>query len=140
MTPMTAAAMGAVPVAKAGVGSGVLNTFRQVGGALGIAVLGAILTSRSRAPSRPAPPPEAFIDGFQLALLVAAVFAFAGALTAALLVRRVRMSSPLRRARRSCELGAEPKPAQRVRLAAAERRADLLEAPSAPSPRGATGV
>src|SRR5919106_1065744 len=45
MTPMTAAALGSVPVAKAGVGSGVLNTFRQVGGALGIAVMGAIVAA-----------------------------------------------------------------------------------------------
>src|SRR5438067_1981106 len=36
MSPMTSAAMGAVPVDKAGVGSGVLNSFRQVGGSLGI--------------------------------------------------------------------------------------------------------
>ena len=45
MTPMTAAALGSVPVEKSGVGSGVLNTFRQVGGALGIAVMGAIVAS-----------------------------------------------------------------------------------------------
>ena len=32
MTPMTAAALSSVPVDKAGVGSGILNTFRQVGG------------------------------------------------------------------------------------------------------------
>ena len=37
MSPMTSAAMGSVPVDKAGVGSGVLNSFRQVGGSLGIA-------------------------------------------------------------------------------------------------------
>ena len=43
MTPMTSAAMGSVPVDKAGVGSAVLNSFRQVGGSLGIAVMGAIL-------------------------------------------------------------------------------------------------
>src|SRR5690242_11873755 len=45
MSPMTAAAMGSVPVDKAGVGSGVLNSFRQLGGSLGIAVMGAILAS-----------------------------------------------------------------------------------------------
>src|SRR5438045_7433529 len=50
MTPMTAAALGAVPVAKAGVGSGILNPFRQVGLALGIAAMGASL----RAPWRTA--------------------------------------------------------------------------------------
>src|SRR5580765_5433944 len=43
MTPMSAAAMGAAPVAKAGVASGVLNTFRQVGVALGIGIMGAIV-------------------------------------------------------------------------------------------------
>src|SRR5579864_916112 len=35
MSPMTSAAMGAVPIDKAGVGSGVLNSFRQMGGSLG---------------------------------------------------------------------------------------------------------
>src|SRR5881398_1727863 len=45
MTPMSAAAMGAAPVAKAGVASGVLNTFRQVGVALGIGIMGAIVTN-----------------------------------------------------------------------------------------------
>ncbi|MGH3002442.1 MAG: MFS transporter, partial [Gaiellaceae bacterium] len=37
MTPTTAAAMSSVPVDKAGVGSAVLNSMRQVGGSLGIA-------------------------------------------------------------------------------------------------------
>jgi predicted MFS family arabinose efflux permease len=39
MTPTTAAAMRAVPVAKAGVGSAVLSSMRQMGGSLGIAVM-----------------------------------------------------------------------------------------------------
>ena len=43
MTPSAAAATRAVPVDKAGVGAGVLNAFRQVGGSLGIAVMGAIM-------------------------------------------------------------------------------------------------
>src|SRR5215211_7609168 len=43
MTPTTAAVMGSVPVDKAGVGSAVLNSMRQVGGSLGIAIMGAIV-------------------------------------------------------------------------------------------------
>ncbi len=91
MTPMSAAVMGSVPVAKAGVASGVLNTSRQIGGALGIAMMGAILLSRqSAALADGVSPPEAFVDGFQTALLVAAAIAFAGAITAAVLVRKPR--------------------------------------------------
>ena len=93
MTPMTAAAMGSVPVAKAGVSSGVLNTFRQIGGAMGIAVLGAILTSRqASALAGGATPVQAFIEGFRTALEVAAIITFAGAVTAALLIRRVHQA------------------------------------------------
>ena len=45
MTPTTAAAMGSVEGDKAGVGSAVLNSMRQVGGSLGIAIMGAIVAS-----------------------------------------------------------------------------------------------
>ena len=45
MAPTTATAMRAVPVDKAGVGSAVLNSVRQVGGSLGIAIMGAIVAS-----------------------------------------------------------------------------------------------
>ena len=43
--PATGAIMSAVPMTKAGVGSAVNDTTREVGGALGIAALGAITTS-----------------------------------------------------------------------------------------------
>lgn len=89
MTPMTAAAMGSVPVAKAGVSSGVLNTFRQVGGALGIAMMGAILTSRESSSLASGHSLDAaFVDGFSTALRVAAIIAFVGAVTAAILIRK----------------------------------------------------
>jgi EmrB/QacA subfamily drug resistance transporter len=83
MTPSAAAAVRAVPVDKSGVGSAVLNTARQVGGALGIAVLGAIMAHAAGDRRTPA----AFVDGFSTALLVAAIVAFAGAIVAAALVR-----------------------------------------------------
>ena len=89
MTPMTAAAIGSVPVAKAGVGSGVLNTFRQLGGALGIAVMGAIVAAHVDLTGG-RPDPASFIDGFQTALLVSACFALLGAVVAASTVRRHR--------------------------------------------------
>jgi len=90
MTPVTAAAIGSVPVAKAGVGSGVLSTFRQIGGALGIAVMGAIVASQIHvAPGDPSFVTQ-FMDGFSTALRVAAAIAFAGALVAAVLIRRYR--------------------------------------------------
>ena len=73
MTPTTAAAMGAVDVDKAGVGSAVLNCSRQVGGSLGIAVMGAIVASQVD-PTTPLPlRAEQFVDGYHLALYVASV-------------------------------------------------------------------
>jgi hypothetical protein len=76
-------------VEKSGVGSGVLNTFRQVGGALGIAVMGAIVAAHVDLTSG-RPDPAAFIDGFQRALQVSAVFAVLGAVIALATVRKHR--------------------------------------------------
>jgi EmrB/QacA subfamily drug resistance transporter len=45
MAPATESIMGSLPLAKAGVGSAVNDTTRQVGGALGVAVLGSLFTS-----------------------------------------------------------------------------------------------
>jgi hypothetical protein len=46
MAPMTAAVMGAVGPQRAGLGSAMTNTSREVGGVLGIALLGTVLFDR----------------------------------------------------------------------------------------------
>ncbi|MEU7068860.1 DHA2 family efflux MFS transporter permease subunit [Streptomyces narbonensis] len=48
MPPVTVAVMQALPREKAGSGSAINNTFRQVGGAMGVAVLGSLLSSTYR--------------------------------------------------------------------------------------------
>ncbi len=71
MTPVTAAAMSAVPVDKAGVGSAVLNSARQVGGSLGIAVMGSIVAGAS-----------SYLVGFHDALRVGSFLCLVGAAVA----------------------------------------------------------
>jgi len=89
MTPTTAAAMGSVPVDKAGVGSAVLNSMRQVGGSLGIALMGAIVAaSVSVLPTSPQYPDQ-FVEGYHNALHVAAAIAIVGAIVAVATVRKV---------------------------------------------------
>jgi len=87
MSPMTSAAMASVPIDKAGVGSGVLNSFRQVGGSLGIALMGAILASYLAPGDRN---PQDFVNGLHAALTVSAVIVFAGAAVAVLTVKPSR--------------------------------------------------
>ncbi len=84
MTPTAAAATRAVPVEKSGVGSAVLNAMRQVGGSIGIALMGAIVAAE--ASGRPGV--EGFMAGFERALVVASAIAFAGAVVAFALVRQ----------------------------------------------------
>ena len=83
MTPVTAAAMSAVAVDKAGVGSAVLNSARQVGGSLGIAVMGAIVASASD-----------YLTGFHDALRVGSGLCLAGALVAVLAIRKIEHPRP----------------------------------------------
>ena len=83
MTPSTAAATRSVPVEKAGVGSAVLNAFRQVGGTMGVATMGAIVAHEAGGQRTV----DAFMSGFQAALTVACVIAAAGAVVAFVLVR-----------------------------------------------------
>jgi EmrB/QacA subfamily drug resistance transporter len=86
MTPSAAAVIGSVPVDKAGVGSAVMNSMRQVGGSLGIAALGAILAHGVAGRTTP----EAFVDGYSMALRVGAIVTLTGAVVAFATVRKVR--------------------------------------------------
>ena len=92
MAPTTAAAMGSVPVDKAGVGSAVINSMRQVGGSLGIAIMGTLVATRVNVgPANPAYAVQ-FVDGYHRALQVGAaiLLAGAGAVVAVAAVRRPR--------------------------------------------------
>jgi EmrB/QacA subfamily drug resistance transporter len=84
MTPTSAAAIRAVPVEKSGVGSAVLNAMRQVGGSVGIALMGAIVAHEAGGRRSI----EGFMDGFERALMVASVIAFVGSIVAFALVRQ----------------------------------------------------
>jgi EmrB/QacA subfamily drug resistance transporter len=88
MGPMTAAALSTVAVDEAGVVSGVLTTSRQVGGALGVAVMGAIVASSEVVSQTDPRFPLQFVHGFQHALQTGAAIALAGALLSCILVRR----------------------------------------------------
>ena len=83
MTPSAAAATRSVPVDKAGVGSAVLNSARQVGGTMGIAIMGAIMAAEVGGDRSV----DAFMSGFEKSLLVAAGIAIVGAVVAFTLVR-----------------------------------------------------
>jgi EmrB/QacA subfamily drug resistance transporter len=94
MAPTTSAAMGSVPVDKAGVGSAVINTMRQVGGSLGIAIMGALVATQvSVNPANPDWPGQ-FVAGYHRALHVGAGILLAGAVLSVLTVRQVRHPDP----------------------------------------------
>jgi EmrB/QacA subfamily drug resistance transporter len=88
MGPMTAAALSTVRVERAGVASSVLTTARQVGGTLGIAVMGAIVVAAETVPAADPRFGLQFVEGFQNALAAGAAIAFVGAVLSAVLIRR----------------------------------------------------
>ena len=90
MTPTAAAATRAVPVQKSGVGSAVLNAMRQVGGSVGVALMGAIVANEAAGK----PGVDGFMAGFERALFVAALIAFAGSIVAFALVRKEAAHEP----------------------------------------------
>jgi EmrB/QacA subfamily drug resistance transporter len=91
--PLTATVLSAMPRDEAGVASGIFNASREVSGLLGITVIGAILTARQGEALRSGHSPvDAFLSGYQLGLLVAAVLVAAGGVAAYLGLRTARSS------------------------------------------------
>jgi EmrB/QacA subfamily drug resistance transporter len=91
--PLASAAIGVVEPRRSGAASGINSTARQVGTAVGIAGLGAILQSKlthglGAGSLGGAAAARAYIDALNDLFLVAAVVAFAGAASAAVLIRR----------------------------------------------------
>jgi EmrB/QacA subfamily drug resistance transporter len=116
MTPATDSVMGSLPLAKASVGSAINDAARTTGGALGVAVLGSVLSSGYRGDMDAASAPaaahdsltgalataahlggaagdrlvttaqEAFVNGMHTAVLVAAGIALVGAIIALVLL------------------------------------------------------
>jgi EmrB/QacA subfamily drug resistance transporter len=89
MAPTTATAMSAVPVDKAGVGSAVINSMRQVGGSLGIALMGALVATTVSVSPRSARYAAEFVPGYHRALEVGAAILLVGAGVAAATIRNV---------------------------------------------------
>ena len=77
MPPMTAVLLNSVPGHRTGTASGIFNTSRQVGGALAVAVFGALLASQT-----------GFVTGMRVSLLIAAAVALAAAAVSTRLTAR----------------------------------------------------
>jgi EmrB/QacA subfamily drug resistance transporter len=88
LVPATIMAMQGVTPEQSGLASGLINTARFVGGALGLAVLGTLAASHTRsAIASGTAPLHALTDGYRLGFEVAAMLCIAGAVVAATLLR-----------------------------------------------------
>jgi len=89
MPQVTSVVLAGVPAERAGTASAVFNTFRQVGGAVAIAVFGVLVADRAH-----------FVEGLQTSFVIAGALILAAAI-AATFIRSPREDSPPPKARSS---------------------------------------
>ena len=88
LVPLNNVVVGALPLNRAGIASGMLNVSREVFGLLGITILGAILTNRSNAAT--GTELHRYLAGYQFSLVVAGALVAVGIPIALWSLRSVR--------------------------------------------------
>jgi EmrB/QacA subfamily drug resistance transporter len=86
--PLASLVLGSVPTSLEGVASGTNSAFRELGGVLGIAVLGAVFSSSGGFASG-----QQYVDGLKPAIVVGALVVAVGAVTALLVPGRRRATA-----------------------------------------------